>query len=133
MQYLQWIWLPHQEKIESLIKTLGVQTFLQPDDPSSTRIVGGSFAMVQALSNSLPQENVKLDFPVVACKQSGEGTIVLTSASGDTILAKQIVFAVPPRILGTVCFHTTVCQLHKLTPPMHLYCRYTRNIYTQLK
>lgn len=84
-----------------MLKTLGIPTFNQPDDPSSTRIAGGSFAMIQALADQLPKENIRMDFPVVSCvSDSDTGEIVLTSSEGDKVRAKSVVFAAPPRLLN---------------------------------
>jgi monoamine oxidase len=94
-----WIWPEHQPKIRALVKQLGLQTFAQPDDPSSTRIAGGSAALIQALAKQLPEENVKTGWHATKCAQE-DGKVRLTSSTNATVLASTVVFAAPPKLLS---------------------------------
>jgi len=94
-----WIWPDHQPKIRSLVGELGVETFVQPDDWSSTRLAGGAFALIQALHKKLPTENIQMGFHVTKCVLTNE-KVFLTSAKGDVISAAVAVFAAPPKILS---------------------------------
>ena len=94
-----WLWPQHQPKMSALARDLGVATFPQPDDSSSTRLVGGAFALVQALHSQLPAERVKMGFLVKKCKLVGE-KIELTSQTGDVVTSGFAVFAAPPKIVA---------------------------------
>jgi len=91
-----WLW-PGQNEIASLLTDLSIETFTQPDDPSSLRIVGGSFRLIQSLVASLPKDRLKLDWAVTTCTlKSAECPIVLENAKGERISAKRVVLAAPP-------------------------------------
>lgn len=109
-----WVWPDFQPNMKRLIKSLDIPTFLQPDDPSSTRIDGGAVELIHSLSKSLPSSNIKLNTPVTNCTlvdmadptgeascpagdTNGEKVIRLDTAEGP-ILAKHVVVAVPPKL-----------------------------------
>ena len=108
-----WLWPDFQPNMKRLIKSLEIPTFLQPDDPSSTRIDGGAVALVHTLSKALPSNNIRLNTPVTNCTlvemadPTGEAcsapdgktekVIRLDTADGP-LLAKQVVVAVPPKL-----------------------------------
>jgi len=52
-----WIWPQHHPHIKHLVKSLGIETFSQPDDPSSTRMNGGAVALVERIVNELEKLN----------------------------------------------------------------------------
>lgn len=96
-----WIWPASQPKIKKLVNSLGLSTFMQPDDPSSTRIDGGAVAIVENLAKKLPAANIRLNTPVTKCTLqpgSNSTTIRLDIASGH-VLAKRVVVAVPPKLV----------------------------------
>jgi hypothetical protein len=119
-----WIWpRQHQQpQIDKLIKSLGIHTFLQPGDSSSTRIVGGAAGIVKAIVDELPpttsghdeNENghqfsyIQTNSPVVACRRiensngCTEQSLVITVelASGKEIHAKRVVLAAPPKLIS---------------------------------
>jgi monoamine oxidase len=112
-----WIWPHHQPRISSLVKSLvGVKTFPQPDDPSSTRIRGGAAEIARLVADDLPNDNVRTNSPVVACTRipqrqgndtscatDGDSTIYtirVELASGETLEAKNVVLAAPPRLVS---------------------------------
>lgn len=113
-----WVWPNVQPNMKRLLKTLDVPTFLQPDDPSSTRIDGGAVELVHRLSKNLPDSNIYLNTVVTNCtlvdsssnplgqdvcttvsgtSSHGEKVIRLDTTAGP-ILAKHVVVAVPPKL-----------------------------------
>ncbi len=109
-----WVWPDFQPHMKRLLKALDIPTFLQPDDPSSTRIDGGAVELVDTLSSTLPMDNIRLNTPVTNCTlvdksnpmgqvcssdahNHGEKVIRLDTVAGP-ILAKHVVIAVPPKI-----------------------------------
>lgn len=95
-----WVW-PQQYRLLRVLRELGVQTFPQPDDPGSIRMVGGAFALIRALAERYgKQGTIRMGWEVVACHDGpGGNCVVLISASGETVQAKRVVLAVPPRLL----------------------------------
>lgn len=107
-----WVWPDFQPKMKRLLKVLDIPTFLQPDDPSSTRIDGGAVSIVDALSKKLPQENIRLNTPVTSLSlvqandvqgqcvspEVDEEKIIRLDTSAGSILAKRVVLAVPPKL-----------------------------------
>ena len=108
-----WIWPNHQPRMRHLVSDLGLSTFPQPGDPASSRIEGGAAALIDRLSQ-LIQENCKancgqrieLNKPVSVCQKmpdlnSKDGFLVhLTTMSGEQFVARQVVFAAPPKIVS---------------------------------
>jgi monoamine oxidase len=99
-----WIW-PHQQPyMRDLAKSLGVQTFPQPDDPSSTRIEGGAVQFVNKIAEDLPQDLLQLNSPVTSCKlettADSEKVVRVETAGQETFLARKVIFAVPPKLLS---------------------------------
>lgn len=130
-----WIWPEHQPHVREFVvqNDKKFQTFPQPDDPMSTRLVGGAAAMIEHLvapflvqhqngnktttTTSISYEaatcsingtaakedtaNIQLNAPVTSCKfLKNEKLVKVETANGDTYLSKQVVFAVPPRLLS---------------------------------
>lgn len=115
-----WIWPEHQPKIKNLVKSLGVETFLQPGDPESTRFSGGAVQLIRKLNESVPQENIHLDSPVQSCSLVTPGTTIANSdtdtcvddhssnkpyvevrtTKNEVFRARHVVFAAPPRLLS---------------------------------
>ena len=54
-----WIWPQHQPQMKHLVKSLGIETFSQPDDPSSTRMKGGAVTIVDEIVNELKKQSPK--------------------------------------------------------------------------
>ena len=65
----------------------------------SYRLKGGLAAMVQALQQALPAKSITTGSPVTKVVQRPNGVEV--HANGQTYLAKHVVFALPPRVVGT--------------------------------
>ena len=75
-----WIWPRHQPLIKELVDSLGINTFLQPDDSSSTRIVGGASEIITKIVEELNTDDysssgeetgtrIETNCPVVSCKR----------------------------------------------------------------
>jgi len=120
-----WIWPKYQARILKLIQRdlhQPLKTFAQPDDPSSTRIVGGAVQIVHSIVKELDEEKNRItcNSPVVRCrleKQNGETVVQVISLAASTessgpsqnsvanannqcFLARTVVFAIPPRLLS---------------------------------
>jgi monoamine oxidase len=102
-----WIWPRHQPLMKKLVDSLGIDTFLQPDDSSSTRIVGGAASIIQKIVDELQpadddsynkEEHVKINCPVVSCTRKCGDMIEVQTASGNLYCSKAVVIAAPPRI-----------------------------------
>ena len=112
-----WVWPHHQPRISNLLKSLGIETFLQPDDPSSTRIIGGAAEIVRRVGDNLPSDNIRTNSPVVACKRiprqrqgndtcaeedrnSSDYIISIELESGEELEARNVVIAAPPKVIS---------------------------------
>ncbi|CAB9520890.1 L-amino-acid oxidase activity [Seminavis robusta] len=109
-----WVWPSHQPHMKALLKKdlPSIKTFLQPDDPSSTRIDGGAVEMIHQLAKQLPKDQIHLDSPVEQCtvltltsneneQQCAENNnrlIRVGTKTGHSFVAKTVVLAVPPRL-----------------------------------
>lgn len=110
-----WVWPDFQPNMKRLLTKRNMTTFLQPDDPSSTRIDGGAVELVHALSKSLPQQNIQLNSPVSRCSlvamdhlldqqctsdtNKTNGTVVRLDTAEGPVFAKHVVLAVPPKLI----------------------------------
>jgi monoamine oxidase len=123
-----WIWPPSQPYMKQLVKKLSLPTFLQPDDPTSTRVVGGAVQIVNTLSKNLPQDHIHLESPVTGCslvvssasnnnsprrkhpkddddddddkRSQVVSWIRLDTANDKTFLARHVVMAAPPKVIS---------------------------------
>lgn len=129
-----WYWPRMQPAIAELVAELGLRGFGQHGDgdvifermsregaqryhggaqePLSFRLVGGTSALVGALARDLPREHVLLGARVTAMALGRDGVELTirradatTEASAETLVARQVIAAVPPRLLdATVTF-----------------------------
>lgn len=96
-----WFWPQAQPHMSRLVSLLSVRTFPQPDDPSSTRFVGGAVELIHRLADSLPQDHILLNTAVTACRLVRQtGQVCLETTSSETIYARRVVFAAPPKPLS---------------------------------
>ena len=106
-----WIWPRHQPLIKELVDSLGINTFLQPDDSSSTRIVGGASEIITKIVEELNTDDysssgeetgkrIETNCPVVSCKRKEGELIEVQVSSGNVFNAKIVVLASPPRIIS---------------------------------
>jgi monoamine oxidase len=102
-----WIWPQQQPHMRKLTSTLNIPTFPQPDDVSSTRIDGGAVQYIHALAKDLPNERILLNTPVciISMDTAADGdddelVIQVQTQQHDTLLAKHVVIAVPPKLVS---------------------------------
>ena len=99
-----WVW-PRQQHMENIIQSLELETFLQPGDSSSFRIVGGAEAIVKKILEKLQNGDhnmhcIETNSPVVACHRKSESLASVELASGRTLHAKHICIACPPKLVN---------------------------------
>jgi monoamine oxidase len=125
-----WYWPRMQPAIADLVAELGLRAFAQHRDgdvifermsregpqryhgdaqePVSFRLVDGTAALVRALARGLPREHVRLGTRVTAVGLVADGVAVTTmrgDGTTETLVADQVIAAVPPRLLeATVAF-----------------------------
>jgi monoamine oxidase len=125
-----WYWPRMQPVLADLIAELGLPAFGQysegdvifermsregpqryrpfAQEQQSFRLVGGTGALVRALARELPRERVLLSAPVTAMAlgtDDVELTIRRANGAEETLVAGQVIAAVPPRLLeATVSF-----------------------------
>jgi monoamine oxidase len=99
-----WVWPAHQPRMRKLLRDLEIPTFPQPDDSSSTRIDGGAVRIVERLAEDLPLEQIQFSTAVTSCKLQRLGddktpVVEIQTATNETLWARRVVWAVPPRLL----------------------------------
>lgn len=107
-----WIWPAHQPRVRKLVRQLDIPTFVQPDDPSSTRIEGGAVRLVEQLAQDLPSERMQLNTAVQSCTllhrqdtndrhdaNDASPIVQVQTTANETFFARRVVWAVPPRLL----------------------------------
>ncbi len=128
-----WFWPEMQPQMAALVRELGLATFSQHNDgdvlfermsretpwryrathqePQTMRLVGGSGTLVTALAKQLPRASVS---SATCVKQMvlGAANVTLTIAkaegSEDTLVAEQVIAALPPRLLAKISFSPAV-------------------------
>ncbi len=116
-----WFWPETEPLLAALLAELGLPSFEQHDpgdalwltDPNrqaerrvenggvhagARRIAGGAAQLVQALAATLPPACIRLNHAILALVDAGSH-IALQSANGDTLHARQVVLALPPRLV----------------------------------
>jgi monoamine oxidase len=125
-----WYWPRMQPALAGLVAELGLSSFGQnsdgdvifermsreapqrvrpvAQDPQAARLAGGTGALVRALARDLPRERLLLSTQVTAMALRGDGVeLAIRRADGadETLVAGQVIAAVPPRLLeATVSF-----------------------------
>jgi monoamine oxidase len=119
-----WYWPRMQPAIAELVAELGLSAFGQHSDgdvifermsregpqryaglaqePLSFRLAGGTAALVGALARDLPRERVLLGARVTAMALGDDGvelTVSRADETTETLVAEQVIAAVPPRLL----------------------------------
>lgn len=111
-----WYW-PHQHSVKALLSELQLVTFDQytqgdyvyqqahnteisrgrdAQSMLSHRVVGGMGAIINALSKTIPTDNILLNCPVThITKQDDLWQVILSN--GDTLIGKHLWLAMPPR------------------------------------
>lgn len=122
-----WFWPQHEPVISSLVKELGLRTFVQhiegamlfeqsQNEPiqrhvlpegaveRSVRLVGGIQSLIDTIAATLHQGTVELDTHVKAIRMDEEGTITLEANLADgkkkSMRARAVILALPPRIVA---------------------------------
>ena len=112
-----WIWPAFQPLVAAEIRELDLDTFPQfdagntivdygpdqaiqkglvPSQQGSTRIIGGSDAIIKALSDKLPKEMITLNAPIdKICIEGGEA---FAYSHDQEFRANKIIIAAPPRL-----------------------------------
>lgn len=120
-----WFWPEMQPAIATLVSELGLAAFTQHSEgdvvfermsreaphrlpgirqePQSTRLAGGSAALVQALVGRFPSHRLCLDASVTAMRLTEQGVeLSIRSAGGlqEQVTADGVIAALPPRLLA---------------------------------
>jgi len=128
-----WFWPHVQPQLASLVHALGLETFPQHDagdvlvermsretpwryrathqEPQSMRIVGGTLALATAVATQLPPESVVTGTRVTHLTLTDTHVALSTTrtdGSTDSLVADQVIAAVPPRLLAEVAFAPVV-------------------------
>lgn len=111
-----WYW-PHQHSVKALLSELQLDTFDQYTQGDyvyqqahnteisrgrdaqtmlSHRVVGGMGAIINALSKTIPADNIVLNCPVTHITKQDELWQVILS-NGDSLICKHLWLAMPPR------------------------------------
>ncbi|MDP1768056.1 MAG: FAD-dependent oxidoreductase [Nitrospirota bacterium] len=121
-----WFWPEMHRSMAALVKELGLATFPQhrdgdvvveqmsreeprryqgmPQEPPSMRFAGGTGALIQALSDTLPPEALRLGMHVRHATLTSSDillTIVAPNGTEHEVAAEQVIFALPPRLLAS--------------------------------
>lgn len=121
-----WFWPQQQPAVAELIGELALDSFPQSSEGDllfermsregvlrysgvvqevrTFRLVGGTSALIHALSRSLAAEDLRLGTRVVAMALTTDGVELTTRQEGDpaqtsTLLAERVIAALPPRLL----------------------------------
>jgi monoamine oxidase len=108
-----WLWPEHQPHVRQFLadNSNSIQTFDQPDDPSSTRLRGGTVQLIHTITKNLTQERILLNSPVTHCKleslhdgnnttSSQDVVVQVKTSNNETFCARAVVFAVPPKLIS---------------------------------
>ena len=128
-----WFWPETQANVTAVVNDLGLQVFPQNNDgdvlfermsretawryrathqePQSMRIVGGSGALVAALTASLPQASILLATVVEQMELVPDG-VRIAVLQGDTsqqhLTASRVIAAMPPRLLARIALSPAI-------------------------
>ena len=101
-----WVWPQVQPNMRELLLDLNLQTFQQPGlNDGTARIVGGTFAIIDAILATLPKNSLRLGWVLSSIvderdPSSISGPILLRSDKGEEIGARAgVILAVPPKLL----------------------------------
>lgn len=128
-----WFWPEMQPQFAALVRELGLATFPQHNDgdvifqrmsretpwryrathqePQSMRLAGGTGTLVSALAKQLPGEALWTGTRVRQIALAGsKARLLVARADGaeETLVADQVIAAVPPRLLGQISFSPSI-------------------------
>lgn len=113
-----WVWPAHQPRVRSLIEALGLRHFEQFETGhilydahggvqrlghparygDARRLAGGPAALARAMAERLPTACIRTGAEVTALDFADGVTVTL--ASGETLNARRVIAAVPPRLVA---------------------------------
>ena len=110
-----WVW-PHQSRILSLIRFLGleiihqyeegsalyetphtIERFKPPSGAPSGRIKGGVGAVVEAMASKLSNTDMHLNEPVISMTEEGDRVLLISSKQNYSF--DEIIITLPPRLI----------------------------------
>ncbi|WP_342075553.1 NAD(P)/FAD-dependent oxidoreductase [Yoonia sp. SS1-5] len=118
-----WFW-PGQPRMQAAVARLGLRHFTQYEAGAVSfederggvergrgfaamhgayRLDGGLSALTDALAADIPSDRIRASTPVTGLTRTDQGVKVNTQA-GQTMTARQVVLALPPRIASTLAF-----------------------------
>ena len=129
-----WFWPGMHPAMAAVLAQLGLAAFPQHDEgdvlverlpgrppqrfagsrqePRSMRLAGGTGALVRALAGGLPEGSVQLASWVTRIALEGDHvrlTLGQTAGRSDSVLAAQVIAALPPRLLeASIAFEPTI-------------------------
>ena len=128
-----WFWPQMQPQMAALVRELSLATFPQHNngdvvfermsretpwryrathqEPQSMRLVGGSATLIAALAEPLQRESILLGTHVrqIALESKNVAlTIAKPDGTTQTILADQVIAALPPRLLAAISFSPAI-------------------------
>lgn len=140
-----WFWPEMQPQLAALVRELGLASFPQHNngdvifermsretpwryrathqEPQSMRLIGGTGSLITALDQHLPHDCIRLKTSVLHIAMDATKvslTLARPDGSQDTLLADQVIAALPPRLLATISFSPAIdpatMQLWQETP-----------------
>ncbi|MBI1415652.1 MAG: FAD-dependent oxidoreductase [Limimaricola sp.] len=113
-----WVWPKYQPVVAEWLAKLGLKTFEQfndgdavitgyapkplrqplPGQDGMARIVGGPAALIDALSRRIGAGHIRVSAPVTAILADGPDHIAVHLNSGETLVARHAIVAVPLRV-----------------------------------
>lgn len=124
-----WFWPEMQPALAALVSELGLTSFPQHNDgdvifqrmsretpwryraahqePQSMRLAGGTATLLKALEKSVGQADIVMDARVERLQLQGsavELTFCRTNGEHETVIAEQVIAALPPRLLAQMAF-----------------------------
>ena len=78
--------------------------FVSESDSPSYRIAGGTFQLIDTLSQKLPKENIKLSTKVTAITES-ENELQVEISNGEILKASKVILCLPPQLVSQINFN----------------------------
>jgi monoamine oxidase len=78
--------------------------FVSESDSPSYRIAGGTFQLIDTLSQKLPKENIKLSTKVTAITES-ENELQVETSNGEALKAIKVILCLPPQLVSQIIFN----------------------------
>jgi monoamine oxidase len=75
--------------------------FVSESDSPSYRIAGGTFQLIDTLSQKLSKENIKLSTKVTAITES-ENELQVETSNGEVLKASKVILCLPPQLVSQI-------------------------------